>query len=341
MKSSTTQAGYVAILSILIIGAVSLAIASALLIGGADSQREILALQQSTQARNLATSCGEEAMQQIHDNTTFTGTNSLSLGAGNCTYTVTNPGGTSRTILATGIVGDATRSVQISATVGVSAISVVSWQDTTANASGAVGTPTFVQVQSSTPQGSVASVASAYTAQTAGNLNVIIIGWNNITSNISSVTDSAGNTYQIAAPTTRGNTLSQAIYYAKNIKAGANTVTVNFDASTDFPDLRILEYSGIDQTSPFDVAASASGNITPASSGNLTTNVAKTLIVGGGTTQGAFSAAGSGFTLRTITAQDGDIAEDMTLNSVGTAAATGPVTGAWVMQAAAFKASGQ
>jgi hypothetical protein len=134
MTQQHTQSGYIALLSILIMGAVSLAIASALLIGGTDSQRETLALQQSTQARSLATSCGEEAMQQIHDNTTFTGTSSLTLGAGNCTYTVTNTGGASRTILATGVVGNVTRSVQISATVGASAISVVSWQDTTANA---------------------------------------------------------------------------------------------------------------------------------------------------------------------------------------------------------------
>ena len=37
-------------------------------------------------------------------------------------------------------------------------------------------------------------------AQTAGNLNVVVVGWNDTASNVTSVTDSAGNTYELAAP---------------------------------------------------------------------------------------------------------------------------------------------
>ena len=56
------------------------------------------------------------------------------------------------------------------------------------------------------PQTDQSSVAVTYTgAQTAGNTNILAIGWNNATSNITSVTDSAGNTYQLAVPTARGN----------------------------------------------------------------------------------------------------------------------------------------
>ena len=51
-------------------------------------------------------------------------------------------------------------------------------------------------------------------AQAAGDTNILAIGWNNATSNITSVTDSAGNMYQLAVPTARGTGLSQAIYYA-------------------------------------------------------------------------------------------------------------------------------
>ena len=80
-------------------------------------------------------------------------------------------------------------------------------------------------------------------AQVAGDTNILVIGWNNATSNITSVTDSAGNVYQLAVPTARGSGISQAIYYAKNIKAaaaGANTVTVTFNTATPYVDLRPL-----------------------------------------------------------------------------------------------------
>ena len=93
--------------------------------------------------------------------------------------------------------------------------------------------PAFVQVSAAVPQTNQSSVAVTYTgAQTAGDTNILAIGWNNATSNITSVTDSAGNTYQLAVPTARGNNVSQAIYYATNIKAapaGTNTVTTTFN----------------------------------------------------------------------------------------------------------------
>ena len=133
-------------------------------------------------------------------------------------------------------------------------------------------------------------------AQTAGNTNIVAIGWNNATSNITSVTDTAGNTYQLAAPTTRGSRVSQAIYYAKNIKAaaaGTNTVTVTFNTATPYVDVRAAEYSGLDPVNPFDVTTSASGTGTSANSGTVTTTAANELIFGAGTTTGGFTTAGT------------------------------------------------
>jgi hypothetical protein len=80
-----------------------------------------------------------------------------------------------------------------------------------------------------------------YAPQTAGDLNLVVVGWNDISSTIASVTDTAGNTYVLAAgtvstPLPTGNNanpagVSQAIYYAKNIVGGANTVIVTFNRS--------------------------------------------------------------------------------------------------------------
>ena len=202
----------------------------------------------------------------------------------------------------------------------------------------------FVQQNYATPQTNQTQVSVTYTsAQVAGDTNILAIGWNNATSNITSVTDSAGNVYQLAVPTARGNGLSQAIYYAKNIKAaaaGTNTVTVTFNTATPFIDVRAMEYSGLDLVNPFDVGTSASGTGTSANSGSVTTTAAHELVFGAGMTAGGFSTAGSSFTTRIITSPDLDIAEDRFVTATGSYSATASLSGsaAWVMQVATFKA---
>ena len=109
-------------------------------------------------------------------------------------------------------------------------------------------------MNSAVPQTNQSTVTVHYNnAQTAGNTNILAIGWNNATSNITAVTDSAGNTYQLAVPTARGTGISQAIYYAPNIKAApaaTNTVTVTFNTATPYVDIRALEYSGLATDQP-------------------------------------------------------------------------------------------
>ena len=116
-----------------------------------------------------------------------------------------------------------------------------------AAAAAAFATPTFVQVNAATPQTNQSTVAVTYAnAQVVGDTNILAIGWNNATSNITSVTDSAGNRYRLAVPA--GNGVNQAIYYATNIKeatAGTNTVTVTFSESTPSADIRALEFDGL------------------------------------------------------------------------------------------------
>jgi glucose/arabinose dehydrogenase len=201
----------------------------------------------------------------------------------------------------------------------------------------------FVQVRSSTPQTAQSTVATTFAqAQTAGNLNVVAIGWNETAGNITSVSDSAGNIYQVGAPTFRGNGFSQAVYYAKSIMGtGSNTVTVGFDKAVAYADIRILEYSGLDQTNPLDVVSSAIGAASQASSGTATTNFARELLLGVGVTSGGFTAPGTGFTTRIITSPNEDIAEDRVVTSAGAYSATATQSGSWVVQLVAFKGAGQ
>jgi len=201
----------------------------------------------------------------------------------------------------------------------------------------------YVQGASQTPQTPQSSVVAAYpSAQTAGNLNVVVIAWSDSTGQVQSVTDSAGNTYTAAiGPTVYPGTASQVIYFAKNIVASSsNSVTVTFSASLPYADVRIAEYQGLDTTSPLDVSVGNADSAGYSSSGSITTTHANDLLVAGNYVAHSATAAGSGYTERMI---DGDssLLEDQIVTSGGTYFATGVVSqGGWyVMQMVAFRAA--
>jgi hypothetical protein len=202
-------------------------------------------------------------------------------------------------------------------------------------------TISYVQGNYATPQDSQATVVVPFkTAQSTGDLNVVVVGWNDATAVVDSVTDSVGNTYELAVgPTVLNGTASQSIYYAKNIAAGTNTVTVAFSVAAASPDIRVLEYKGADQYSPIDGTAANSGNGAASNSGSAVTTNATDLILGANLVLTTTSGAGSGFTERLMTSPDGDIAEDHTTVSAGAYTAMAPLSssGPWIMQAVAFR----
>jgi hypothetical protein len=194
---------------------------------------------------------------------------------------------------------------------------------------------TFAQVAAST-QNAATQITVAYPGtQTVGNFNVVVVGWNDTTATVQSVTDSAGNSYSLAIGPTSGTGQRQSIYYAANIKGGNNTVTVVFNQTAQYPDVRILEYQGL---SAMDVTAGASGNSVTASSGTATTTTANELIFGAATVATKVKGAGSGFTSRMITSF-GDIVEDRVVTTTGSYSATAPLipSGTWVMQMVTFR----
>ena len=202
----------------------------------------------------------------------------------------------------------------------------------------------FVQLNYATPQSSVSTVSVPFKAtQSAGNLNVVVVGWNDTTSRVSSVTDTKGNAYQLAVgPAAVPGALTQSIYYAKNIvaaAAGANTVRVSFTAAALYPDIRILEYGGMDQLSPVDVTASATGSTSTSSTPPVATTTSPDLLFAANTVATWTRGAGSGWTNRVITTPDGDIAEDRTVSTAGSYGSSAPLggPGPWVMQMVAFK----
>ena len=168
-------------------------------------------------------------------------------------------------------------------------------------------------------------------------------GWNDTTAVVNAVTDSRGNTYTLAVgPTLFSGSLSQSIYYAKNIvaaAAGANTVTVTFSTGAVSPDIRIHEYSGADPNSPVDVTVAGSGNSATSSTAasghdqrdgpDFGANMVLTM------TSGLAAASPAACTHH----QTATLAEDEMVTATGSYSATAPLSssGQWMMQMVAFR----
>jgi hypothetical protein len=182
--------------------------------------------------------------------------------------------------------------------------------------------------------------------QQAGDLNVVIVGWSDSTTQVSSVSDTSGNVYHLAVgPTVLKGSASQSIYYASNIVAAAartNIVTVSFTSAPSFPDVRVLEYSGIDPVAPVDaVTAQTAQYSTTTSTDPVTTNYAMDLLVAANCVETWTNGPSLYFTLRLLTSPDGDIAEDSIATVPGSYSASAPLSDAgWsVMQMVAFRAA--
>lgn len=123
------ERGYIALITILILGAVSLTVATTLLAMGANSQRSAIVSQSSTQARGLAMTCADQALQEIRNNLMYSGSGNLFFGQGTCTYSVAIQAGGSRQITVSGAVDSTVSNIQVYATIGTSSISITSWQE--------------------------------------------------------------------------------------------------------------------------------------------------------------------------------------------------------------------
>ena len=116
---------------------------------------------------------------------------------------------------------------------------------------------------------------------------------------------------------------------------------MTFSQAANYPDIRVLEYRGIDPTNPVDLVKFNTGSGGTSSSGSGTTTSAIDLLVAGNIVQQSTIAAGPNFKARQLTIPDGDIAEDQVVTSIGSYSATASLSGAggWIMQMVAFRAA--
>src|SRR6516162_7055538 len=150
------------------------------------------------------------------------------------------------------------------------------------------------------------SCGVSLTSTNAGDLIVLGVFVRNSTS-VSSVLDTQGNQYTlIGSPQTWSPYgFVQRLYYAKNIKGGADTATVTLSGIT-YLEVYLYEYSGLDTSSPLDVSATPhTGNSLTGTSGHLTTTNANDLLFAFfQSDNNVTNTAGSGFTGRVFSVGD-------------------------------------
>jgi len=129
-NSRRLQQGYVALITVLIVGMAGAAIAVSVLLRGISMTKNSIIISQSVQAKAYADTCAEEALERVRKNSTYTGTAAINFSSDSCSYTVTNTGGTARQIDSTGTVNTLVRDVQVLLT-DVDPITVSDWQEVT------------------------------------------------------------------------------------------------------------------------------------------------------------------------------------------------------------------
>jgi len=128
----TKERGVTTLIAVLVFGTVGAALAFALLelsirdaVVGITSERWYRAI-------SAADTCAEEALEQIRENTSYTGSGSVTFSAtlATCSYLVTNVGGSVRTINATGTFDTVSHAVRLSTSALSPSITLSTWKDT-------------------------------------------------------------------------------------------------------------------------------------------------------------------------------------------------------------------
>ena len=180
---------------------------------------------------------------------------------------------------------------------------------------------------------------------TAGNWIAVCVRAGYSSSQVFTVKDSVGNAYRRAGQVGMSSSVSLAIFYAENVKGGANTVTVSDTVSAPLR-LAIMEYSGVATANSLDAAVTGTGTGTSLTSGTLTTttNVELLLAVGATTNVASFT-AGSGYSISDFVPAEPNtklIAEERIQTAAGPASASASIAASdnWGMVLAAVKAAG-
>lgn len=126
-NKTIVESGYIALLTVIIMGAVVTVIAASLVLLGLGHSRSSLSESQAASAKSAADACIESTLVRIRLSSSFTGNGSLALSGSTCTYTVSNT--ITSSIIATGISGNSTRRVTVDLSSRSPNIVFTRWQE--------------------------------------------------------------------------------------------------------------------------------------------------------------------------------------------------------------------
>lgn len=127
---SHVKNGFVTLISMIVIGALSVTVGVSLLLLGLGASRTSFALEQSSQAKSLANTCAEKALGSLRADLNYAGNESLSLAGGSCSILpVGGAGNANRTVQTTGTMDTVTRKILVQITQIQPQIQLQSWQE--------------------------------------------------------------------------------------------------------------------------------------------------------------------------------------------------------------------
>ena len=128
-KKNSVRRGYIALLSVIVIGTIGVAVMMSVLLFGISSSKTDYALQQGGSAKIVASSCGEEALQRLLETGSTSMSGGLSLASGTCSYTVSSPSGQDIVLEIVGQYAETVSKIRIIVATTTPFIILSSWQD--------------------------------------------------------------------------------------------------------------------------------------------------------------------------------------------------------------------
>jgi hypothetical protein len=120
--------GFGALFIVIILGSLSLALVLALSSSSFLMVKSATDIKNSYQAKALVSACAETTLEIIRENNNYLGSGSVALGGYNCNYTVTDSGGTNRSIDISATINNITQKLQI-ITNAFNPLGISSWKE--------------------------------------------------------------------------------------------------------------------------------------------------------------------------------------------------------------------
>lgn len=130
MTQPSQKPGYIFLLSVLVVGAIAVAITTSVLLLSTSAARTGLSLQQASEALAYAQACADHALLLLQSDNTYVGREQMAVGGGTCEIlSVGGIGNENRTLCTEGFRGDTARRIEILIERILPSVTISTWQE--------------------------------------------------------------------------------------------------------------------------------------------------------------------------------------------------------------------